>query len=102
MPPVAIETSYHSGDLPQEQSVAEISAPNVDVCVVKETEEDESLTIRLYETSGRITQAILNLNGQSLSITMNPFELKTLKMDGATAVEIDLIERNNVICRNAV
>jgi len=93
MPPIAVETFIHPGDWPGQQSFGEVSEPNVDLCAMKEAEDDDSLIVRLYETIGKKTDAVLTLAGVDYPIRMDAFELKTLKIKNGRAVEVDLIER---------
>ena len=93
MPPVAVESHRHSGDRPGEHSFGSISAPNVDLCAMKEAEDDDSLIARLYETSGSATDAVLTLGPHEYPVRLSPFELKTLKLLDGRAVDVDPIER---------
>lgn len=91
-PPVVVETSRHGGTLPPKWSFGGVSAANVDVCAVKRAEDDDALIVRLFETSGRPTQTVLELGGVRHAVSLSPFELKTLRIEGKSAVEADLLE----------
>ncbi len=96
MPPVAAETYLHKGEWPGIQSFGEVSEPNIDLCAMKEAEDDEAIIVRLYETSGRSTDAVLTLMDVDYPVTMGAFEIKTLRVRDGEAVEVDLIERERV------
>ena len=93
LPPVAVETHSHPGDWPAERSFGAISAPNIDVSAIKEAEDDTALIVRLYETSGKPTDAVLTIDDADHPVGMGPFELKTLRIAEGRATEVDLIER---------
>ena len=92
-PPVVIESHRHPGSRPPERSFGSISAPNVDLCAIKEAEDDDSLIVRLHETSGRPTDAVFVLGESRHNLSFQPFELKTLKAVDGGLVEVDLVER---------
>jgi len=60
---------------------------------MKEAEDDDSLIVRLYESIGKTTDAVLTIGGADYPVRMGAFELKTLKIKNGRAVEVDLIER---------
>ena len=93
MPPVAVETPHHRGQWPGERSFGAISAQGIDLCAMKEAEDDDSLIVRLYETCGRPTETVLSIMGVDYPVAVGPFELKTLRIRSGRAVEVDLIER---------
>lgn len=94
MPPVAVETFHHRGEWAGKHSFGEVSEPNIDVCAMKEAEDDDSLVVRLWETSGKPTDATLTLAGTDYPVKLGAFELKTLKIRDGKAVEVDLVERS--------
>jgi len=77
--PRVVET-YHEGPLSGEYSGLSVSDPAVDVSVVKRAEDDLGWVIRLSETTGQSRTAVLNAGfaAGSISISLNPFQLKTL------------------------
>lgn len=93
MPPLALETSVHAGEWPGEQSFGSISEPNIDLCAMKEAEDGSSLIVRLCETSGKPTDAVLAIAGGEFAVRMGAFELKALRIEGGRAIEVDLVER---------
>jgi len=93
-PPEVVETYNHDGRLPAERSLISVDAPNVVVCAVKECEDDDSIIVRLLETCGSASDVALNISGIRFSISINPWELKTLKIVGDDMIEVDLLERS--------
>ncbi len=94
-------TGSHPGKLPSVQSWISITPSTVIASTVKIAEEGQALVIRLYESAGRQTQALLHLPhgiiqswqevnlleesltdsllaSQELEINFHPFEIKTL------------------------
>ncbi|MDH7601660.1 MAG: glycoside hydrolase family 38 C-terminal domain-containing protein, partial [Armatimonadota bacterium] len=93
MPPTAVETHVHTGQLPAESSLGSISAPNVQLCALKQCEDDEATIVRLWETCGRASDCALRLGSKEYRAHVGPFELKTLKISDGKLEEVDLIER---------
>lgn len=75
-------------------SLAGIDAKNIDICVMKKSEDDEDYIVRLLETSGQDTQADLEFMGDKYHIFMGKNEIKTLKINTKEkkAVEVNLVE----------
>jgi len=94
MPPVAVETSQHPGEWLGERSFGWVKKPNIDVCAIKEAEEDDSLIVRVRETEGKaLGEAKLILDGSKYSFSIEAYELKTLRIKGGDCREVDLVER---------
>jgi len=75
-----------------------LSNSNVQITTIKQAENDEGWIIRLFETTGRRQKTQLRiLAGKPIrkTVTLQPFEIKTLKIDTAfsTVVETNLMER---------
>jgi len=96
-PLLATAVQAHQGPLPATQSFFSSTAENVIVTAVKKDEDDDNLTLRLFEWAGKKTLLDLRLPaGLSLSgetnlleipeptsseiITVNPYEIKTLRL----------------------
>ncbi len=91
-----------SGVLPKQLSFITIDAPNIIVEAVKQAEDDSSTIIRLYEAANRTTRTNLSfgvpvtaveevtllektikavqVQNNAITLTLNPFEIKTLKL----------------------
>ncbi len=94
MPPSVVEVAPHAGRWTGERAFAWINAPTVDLCAIKEAEDDDSLICRLYETAAKnVGEAKLTVNGTKHILNIGPSELKTLKISQTAASEVDLIER---------
>lgn len=75
-------------------SLCSISAKNIEICVIKKSEDDDDYVVRLLETCGKDTTAILEFVGAKYHILMGRNEIKTLKIntEEKKAVEVNLIE----------
>ena len=94
MPPAVVETAPHEGKWTGERAFAWINASTVDLCAIKEAEDDESLICRLYETSGKnVGEAKLTVNGSKHILNIGPSGLKTMRISKGRAAEVDVIER---------
>lgn len=58
-PLVAAVTTAHEGSLPAARSFVAVFAPNLVVTALKKAEDDGSLILRLYETSGQACQSVV-------------------------------------------
>ena len=78
--PVAVyRTSGHTGDLPSEANIISLNSGSAYIADLKKAEDDDSLVVRVVESAGKDTTAILKV-GQNLKI--------------ADAAETDLVELN--------
>ncbi len=93
-PPVTVITTAHPGHLPSSGSFLRVEPENVILGAVKVAEDGEDLVIRLYESVGRRTQATVIIGVRPIQVTLDPHELKSLRLspDGSVA-ETDLLER---------
>jgi alpha-mannosidase len=86
MPLVVSSCGFHDGDLPAVKSLLEVQQENVRLVAVKESQENdrlsggEAIVVRLVEVEGRETEAEVVFAPELLSA-------------GATAVEVDTLER---------
>ncbi|NLF03167.1 MAG: alpha-mannosidase [Anaerolineales bacterium] len=79
--PLAVTScGFHSGDLPLAKSFARVEDQNVRLAAVKRGQDGASTVLRLFEVAGVETNA---------RVTLAP----DLAPDGATAVEVDTLER---------
>ena len=93
-PIVVLETS-HAGALPRAAAFTTCDAPSVVVAVLKRAEIGDGLVLRAHETSGRPTEARIELPhwGVAIESTLGPYQLRTFRIepDGSVA-ETDLLE----------
>ncbi|MGE5341316.1 MAG: alpha-mannosidase [Candidatus Omnitrophota bacterium] len=95
-------TDRHPGNLPKEFSFFQVNSPNVIVDTIKKAEDDDGIILRLYEASGKESEAevsffkepkaIVGINlmekkekeykvtGKSLGLHFKAFEIKALKL----------------------
>ncbi|MCL1888155.1 MAG: hypothetical protein FWF96_04725 [Kiritimatiellaeota bacterium] len=80
MPVTQIFETYHEGPLPQTYKGIEVSANNVLVTALKESEDGAAWVLRCYETVGRETPVKINVHmlGRTLEFTAKKFEVKTV------------------------
>lgn len=74
-----VNAPIQSGNLPQEKSYAAIITPNINIAAIKKAQTGEGIIIRLYEMTGKDTNAEICLCG--------------LAKDATFAVETDILER---------
>ena len=77
---IALASTFHPrGCLPQSGSFLQVEAENVIVSTLKKAEDGEGWIVRLYETDGRETKAILQLPlfKRKIEATFKPCEIKT-------------------------
>jgi alpha-mannosidase len=99
-PLLAVKTTSHKGNLPPEGSFFEVAPANIIVSAVKRQKGNQGIIVRLYETDGKKTKAILKTRNKivciketdllednftdtlaadtkSFAFTIMPFEIKT-------------------------
>ena len=88
-----IET-YHSGKLPQKYKGLSVSAENVVVTAIKESEDGSAYVLRCYETIGKDTDIIIDIPmlKRKIECKINKYEVKTFWLPKDESVGID--ERN--------
>ncbi|MBI4242957.1 MAG: alpha-mannosidase [Planctomycetes bacterium] len=80
--PITLVHHNHPGDLPQERYFIKIDRDNVIVSVLKQSEDNEDIILRCYETEGKttLTEILLPVLKRSWKFTINPYEIKTFKI----------------------
>lgn len=86
-----IGTDVHKGDLPKENGFISINPKNIMLSGIKKAEDTDEIVIRLYETDGIDTQAIIkfdpalmrpNFTAMETDILERPISKNTAKLDG--------------------
>ena len=95
-PPVIIDESNHGGDLPAEGSYISISDDSLLLSAVKRCEDTDDTLIRLIETRGANISAHLKVFGTEHSVTLAPYEIKTLVIAGESSREVNMLEINEL------
>ncbi len=98
--PIVICESNHDGDMPAENSFLSLYAMHTAVSAVKQCEDDDSMIVRLYEYAGQAETVTMTLFGSSLTVTIDPYEIKTLKISHNTAVNVYITEDVFSYCEN--
>ena len=90
--PIVIVEANHKGKLPTENSYYSIKSKNVSISVIKKCEYDDSVIVRLFETSGMFQRALLCIGNDYHKVEMQPFEIKTIKITGNSICECYMTE----------
>lgn len=95
-PAVALVETYHSGPLPQRDSLMSVDCDNVLVTVLKKAEDNEDVIVRAYETAGTPVTARIHLPRWDRTIEANfgSHEIKTFRVP---ADEAEPIRETNLI-----
>ncbi len=95
-PPACVIDTWHKGTLPLAYSGIRISADNVAVSALKQSEDGAGYVLRVYETDGRGVDAVISLDilDAAYELSLKPWEIATLYVDGnSKAVKrVNLIE----------
>jgi alpha-mannosidase len=95
-PCIAHVESAHPGTRPGAGSMLACDADHVVISVFKQQEDTDGLVLRAYETIGKECTATVQLPllEQSLTVTLKPYEVKTLCIDPSnwTSTETNLLE----------
>ncbi len=79
LPMAVVSAPLQKGELPAEKSFVECLTPNVFISTVKKAEDSDAVVIRMFESTGKETQARIRIN--------------SLVKPGSSAVETDVLER---------
>ncbi len=91
-PPIVLCEANHEGMFPSEQSFVSLEGKGVVLGAMKKQELGEDTVIRLAEVEGNEGQVILRYFGKKYAVSMNPYEIKTLKIDGEYLKEVYITE----------
>lgn len=95
-PASAIYQGIHPGKMPKSGSFLSVDSPNIIVTAIKISETGDDLVIRCVESTGRQSDAELNLRfiGKKIKPGFRPCEIKTLRVNLKTGetVEVNLLE----------
>ncbi len=91
-PLAVVSATVQKGELPFEHSYAEIMTPNVFISTIKKAENSDDLIVRMFESTGKDTVAMIKLNkivksnakAVEVDILERPVEKNTAKFDGET------------------
>lgn len=98
VPPVVIHGGTHDGHILADFSAVEVEPENALVLAVKPSEDKPAVTVvRLWESAGRATTAIVRVGVGTARVKLGAYELKTLLVTAKgrklTVVETDALER---------
>ena len=96
--PTLLMESAHPGRLPSSASYASVAPDNLVLGAVKVAEDGDDLVVRLVETAGRLTRAVVDLPlwQRRFQTDIAPFEIRTFRVSrdpDVEVVETDLLER---------
>ncbi|HOJ34601.1 MAG TPA: glycoside hydrolase family 38 C-terminal domain-containing protein [Candidatus Hydrogenedentes bacterium] len=85
-PAFAHVESPHKGTLPTKSSFLKCDTENIVLSVLKQSEENESIVIRGYETTGKKTKTVIECPAMNkkFNVIFHPHEIKTLSIDPKT------------------
>ena len=92
-PPVIIDECNHDGSLPAKNSYLSMTENGVSLMAIKYAEDSEETVLRLVEECGKNTDLTLCLLDKSYTVSLTPYEIKTLKEINGSLVEVDMLER---------
>lgn len=87
-----IPETYHKGTLPQAASHWACDAENVTLLAWKQAEDGDGTIVRLCETEGMHTQCTARLMGRELSLTLSPYQIRTLRIEKNEVVPCNFLE----------
>jgi len=92
--PIYVVEVPHRGELDKVGSFLKVSPENVVATVLKKCEKSGELVVRFYEVAGKETKATLKLSNREYSVKIDPYEIKTLKIDlkRGKVTEVNLLE----------
>lgn len=94
--PVVIPETFHEGPLDPAASFMQIEPANAQITVVKRAEDDHGYVLRVVETHGQPTRAVLTLPflNRTLHVQLGAYELKTILIPdgGGPALTLNLTE----------
>jgi len=90
--PLVLCEPNHDGIYPSFHSFAEVDSKSVQLAALKKAEKEECEIIRLSEIAGEKQEVTLKYFDSEYSISMNPYEIKTLKINGNNICEVNITE----------
>ncbi|MCL2742091.1 MAG: hypothetical protein FWE70_08330, partial [Oscillospiraceae bacterium] len=93
--PLYVYETYHKGALPQTYRGITIDGGDVALAALKRAEDGDGYVMRLHEVSGRPAGSVtvdVPLFGVSFKASFAPCEIKTYRLSGGKATELNLIE----------
>jgi alpha-mannosidase len=94
-PPIALQATFHPGELPPRASYASVDAENIVVTAIKQWEDGDDLIVRAYETSKMQAHACIQVLGRIIEADFAPCEIKTFRVpldESQPVVEVNLLE----------
>jgi alpha-mannosidase len=90
----AVLDSAHPGTAAWEGSLLEVGPENVLATAVKPAEDGKGLILRVQETAGRNTKAVITAGkGKAFRVSLKAWEIKTVRILGGRLLETDALER---------
>ena len=95
-PPVVLCASNHKGDIGSRGSFAGLESESVFITVLKKSENSRHTIARGVEYSGKKQTCKLTVNNIVYEFNVDPYEIFTLKLDGCSAVKVDMLEDSKI------
>lgn len=93
-PPVVIIEANHDGNLPAEDSFYKVSG-EVLLSAIKGCEYDDSRIVRVFEYTGKKQEVTLHTPEVTMALTLEPFEIKTIKLEQGKVSECYMTEEKS-------
>lgn len=91
-PPIVLCEANHDGVLPPQGSYLHLSAKNVNITVLKKSENNNCLIVRGVECDGIHQELQLTVNNNLYKLNVSPYEIFTARLDGNTIQKTDMLE----------
>lgn len=93
--PLVIDEANHPGSMPPSCGFLSADAGHTVVSVLKMADDREGIIIRMAEYDGMGERFTLSVDGLGeYAVSMQPFEIKTLRIDRDGAREVNMLEQN--------
>ncbi len=91
-PPTVIVEANHDGTLSTENRYFCVNSDTVKISTIKHSEFDDSIILRLFESSGVSQSVKLTIGKKEYELNLKGFEIKTLKLESDMIFEIPMTE----------
>ena len=90
--PIVMCEPNHDGIYSSSESYVSLNSESVLLSALKEAEDGGCDIIRIAETAGRKQDVVIKYFDEKYSVSVNPYEIKTLKLDDGKATEVNITE----------
>lgn len=90
--PLVMCEPNHNGSYPSFRSFVSVNSKSVLLTALKKAEDDDSEIIRISEIAGEKQEITLMYFETEFNLSINPYEIKTLKINGNNICEVNITE----------